>query len=189
VQLSCNCRPTVDHLSCNGSSCCRQLAAQDLSDLSASYGHQQLPLKQLPGQDLLQHHQDAAAAEAAAAAAAATQADTHTVAVTTAGSASSADALPGDRTSVFVTQRIAAGAVGSASSTGSTGSTAGAVQLVVYRHNDLAHLQQLLEGTPAAARKMVVTDSLFSMDGDFADLRVRQSVEAVAFRQARQPGH
>jgi 8-amino-7-oxononanoate synthase len=81
-------------------------------------------------------------------------------------------------------------AVRTSGSTGSTGSTAGAVQLMVYRHNDLVHLQQLLEGTPAAARKMVVTDSLFSMDGDFADLRVRQSVEAaVAFRQARQPGH
>eukprot|EP00775_Hariotina_reticulata_P014116 gene14116-14245_t len=51
------------------------------------------------------------------------------------------------------------------------GSTAGAVQLVVYRHNDLAHLRQLLDSVPAAARKLVVTDSLFSMDGDFADLR------------------
>ncbi|GLC45878.1 hypothetical protein PLESTM_001796000 [Pleodorina starrii] len=47
----------------------------------------------------------------------------------------------------------------------------GAVQLHVYRHNDLAHLEELLAATPAGVRRLVVTDSLFSMDGDFADLR------------------
>lgn len=44
--------------------------------------------------------------------------------------------------------------------------------LQVYRHNDLRHLAQLLEVAPARARKLVVTDSLFSMDGDYADLQV-----------------
>eukprot|EP00879_Flechtneria_rotunda_P023441 GHRR01024794.1.p1 GENE.GHRR01024794.1~~GHRR01024794.1.p1 ORF type:complete len:455 (+),score=151.56 GHRR01024794.1:262-1626(+) len=45
------------------------------------------------------------------------------------------------------------------------------VALCVYRHNDLAHLEQLLHQAPATARKLVITDSLFSMDGDFADLQ------------------
>eukprot|EP00884_Botryococcus_braunii_P003235 jgi/Botrbrau1/12912/Bobra.0299s0023.1 len=40
----------------------------------------------------------------------------------------------------------------------------------VYRHNDLEHLGELLGACPAGLRKLVITDSLFSMDGDFADL-------------------
>ncbi|KAL3138918.1 hypothetical protein ABBQ32_005735 [Trebouxia sp. C0010 RCD-2024] len=42
--------------------------------------------------------------------------------------------------------------------------------LQVYRHNDMAHLEELLQACPASKRKLVITDSLFSMDGDFADL-------------------
>jgi hypothetical protein len=38
-----------------------------------------------------------------------------------------------------------------------------------YRHCDVAHLEELIEASPAP-RKMVITDSLFSMDGDFAPL-------------------
>ncbi|GIL65081.1 hypothetical protein Vafri_18853 [Volvox africanus] len=52
-----------------------------------------------------------------------------------------------------------------------SGASGGAVQLHVYRHNDLGHLEDLLADTPPGVRRLVVTDSLFSMDGDFADLR------------------
>ena len=41
---------------------------------------------------------------------------------------------------------------------------AGAV-VHVYRHNDLAHLERLLAACPPGRRRLVVTDSLFSMDG------------------------
>ena len=39
----------------------------------------------------------------------------------------------------------------------------------VYRHCDAAHAAALLAASPAA-RKLVLTDTLFSMDGDFAPL-------------------
>ena len=40
----------------------------------------------------------------------------------------------------------------------------------VYRHNDLGHLEELLAVGCPDTRKAVVTDRLFSMDGDFCDL-------------------
>jgi 8-amino-7-oxononanoate synthase len=41
----------------------------------------------------------------------------------------------------------------------------------VYRHNDAAHLAELLAAhAPAARRTLIVTDTLFSMDGDVAPL-------------------
>lgn len=38
-----------------------------------------------------------------------------------------------------------------------------------YRHNDMAHLAQLL-AQPNSGRKLVITDAVFSMDGDLAPL-------------------
>lgn len=49
--------------------------------------------------------------------------------------------------------------------------------LNIYRHGDVPHLRSLLERTPSAGRRIIVTDSVFSMDGDFAPLR---EIAAVA---------
>ncbi len=43
-------------------------------------------------------------------------------------------------------------------------------KLVKYRHNDLEHLETTLGSLPNTARKLVVTDSIFSMSGAVADL-------------------
>ncbi|EOP66824.1 8-amino-7-oxononanoate synthase [Bacillus pseudomycoides] len=40
-----------------------------------------------------------------------------------------------------------------------------------YRHNNLEHLEKLLQMTPVAKRKLIVTDTVFSMDGDVAHLK------------------
>jgi 8-amino-7-oxononanoate synthase len=39
-----------------------------------------------------------------------------------------------------------------------------------YDHSDVAHLARLLPSAPAGARRLVVTESVFSMDGDVAPL-------------------
>ncbi len=42
-------------------------------------------------------------------------------------------------------------------------------QTVIYRHRDVAHLRELL-ASESGTRKIVVTDTVFSMDGDIAPL-------------------
>ena len=41
----------------------------------------------------------------------------------------------------------------------------------IFRHNDLAHLEELLAATPIDQPKMVVFESVYSMDGDIAPIR------------------
>jgi 5-aminolevulinate synthase len=41
----------------------------------------------------------------------------------------------------------------------------------IFRHNDLVHLDELLAAAPAGAPKLVAFESVYSMDGDIADLR------------------
>jgi len=43
-------------------------------------------------------------------------------------------------------------------------------QIFVYRHRDLNHLESLLREAPSARRRLLVSDAVFSMDGDVADL-------------------
>jgi 5-aminolevulinate synthase len=40
----------------------------------------------------------------------------------------------------------------------------------IFRHNDLAHLEELLAEAPAEAPKLIALESVYSMDGDIADL-------------------
>lgn len=43
-------------------------------------------------------------------------------------------------------------------------------QLNRFRHNDIKHLKQLLEKSDRHSQKLIITESLFSMDGDIAPL-------------------
>jgi 5-aminolevulinate synthase len=40
----------------------------------------------------------------------------------------------------------------------------------IFRHNDLEHLEELLAAAPLAAPKLVAFESVYSMDGDIADI-------------------
>jgi 5-aminolevulinate synthase len=40
----------------------------------------------------------------------------------------------------------------------------------IFRHNDLSHLEELLANAPADAPKLVAFESVYSMDGDIADI-------------------
>ena len=41
----------------------------------------------------------------------------------------------------------------------------------VFRHNDLEHLEELLRAAPPEAPKLIAFESVYSMDGDIADLK------------------
>jgi 5-aminolevulinate synthase len=47
----------------------------------------------------------------------------------------------------------------------------GGGQRHIFRHNDLDHLEELLAAAPADAPKLVAFESVYSMDGDIADIR------------------
>ena len=44
------------------------------------------------------------------------------------------------------------------------------VQRHIFRHNDLAHLEELLRAAPRDAPKLIAFESVYSMDGDIADI-------------------
>jgi 8-amino-7-oxononanoate synthase len=46
----------------------------------------------------------------------------------------------------------------------------------VFPHRDMSGLERALEATPAGGRRLIVTDSVFSMDGDRAPLRALATV-------------
>jgi len=52
----------------------------------------------------------------------------------------------------------------------STGLTGGQVKLHRYHHNNPEHLEKTLAGLPADEAKLIVTDGVFSMEGDIARL-------------------
>ncbi|WP_425090529.1 5-aminolevulinate synthase [Tropicimonas sp. S265A] len=41
----------------------------------------------------------------------------------------------------------------------------------IFRHNDLDHLREILEGLPADAPKVIAFESIYSMDGDFGPIK------------------
>jgi glycine C-acetyltransferase len=41
----------------------------------------------------------------------------------------------------------------------------------VYRHKDMEHLEEILRGAQSFGKRMIITDGVFSMDGDIAPLR------------------
>ena len=51
-------------------------------------------------------------------------------------------------------------------------------QRMIFRHNDVAHLEELLRAAGPERNKLIVFESLYSMDGDIApdggDLRSRR---------------
>jgi 5-aminolevulinate synthase len=51
------------------------------------------------------------------------------------------------------------------------GIRAGGGERRVFSHNDLVHLEELLADAPAGAPKLIAFESVYSMDGDIADLR------------------
>lgn len=53
-------------------------------------------------------------------------------------------------------------------------------RLCRFRHNDPTHLQELLQKTGSQGRRLVITESVFSMDGDVAPLRDIATVAGAA---------
>jgi 5-aminolevulinate synthase len=51
------------------------------------------------------------------------------------------------------------------------GIRAGRGERRVFSHNDLGHLEELLAETPAGGPKLIAFESVYSMDGDIADIR------------------
>ncbi len=42
---------------------------------------------------------------------------------------------------------------------------------IIYRHNDMEHLKELIRKTPCEGQRIIITDTVFSMDGDLAPIK------------------
>ncbi len=70
------------------------------------------------------------------------------------------------------------------------GCKASRAQVVVYRHLDMSHLERCLHEGSGSGRRLIVTDSVFSMDGDVAPLReIADLAEAHDARLAVDEAH
>jgi 8-amino-7-oxononanoate synthase len=59
------------------------------------------------------------------------------------------------------------------------GGAAAGVRQIRFRHNDLGHLEELLERDKGLARpRVIITESVFSMDGDCADVAALSALAA-----------
>ncbi len=56
------------------------------------------------------------------------------------------------------------------------GCAAAGIRPIRFRHNDVAHLESLLQKTEGAGLRIVLTESVFSMDGDVADIAALHEV-------------
>ncbi|OGV35032.1 MAG: 8-amino-7-oxononanoate synthase [Lentisphaerae bacterium GWF2_45_14] len=54
-----------------------------------------------------------------------------------------------------------------------------------FRHNDLGHLEKLLEKSAGSSRKLIVDETIFSMDGDMSDVeglqKIAQKYDAILY--------
>lgn len=50
------------------------------------------------------------------------------------------------------------------------GIRAGGAKCLIFRHNDLEHLEELLSAVPDSSPKLIAFESVYSMDGDIADI-------------------
>jgi 7-keto-8-aminopelargonate synthetase-like enzyme len=61
-------------------------------------------------------------------------------------------------------------------------------KLHIFRHRDYNHLEDLLKQSISGRRKLVITDGVFSMDGDIADIQVGLLLHLAVYMSPDGPG-